>query len=102
MSAQEASKPEKEQADSGNGNAATDASTIKSSSPPPVSVKKEPETSEKSNGKVGDVNPAEICIVIGGKNGGTSGGGPRRAPAEGMFALGTPPPTKSTDSCIGV
>ncbi|XP_013864850.1 zinc finger protein 618 isoform X5 [Austrofundulus limnaeus] len=101
MSAQEAPKPGKEQADSGNGNAATDASTTKSSSPPPVAVKKEPGTSEKSNGKVGDVNPAEICVVIGGKNGGTSGGGPRRAPAEGMFALGTPPPTKSTDSCIG-
>ncbi|XP_013864849.1 zinc finger protein 618 isoform X4 [Austrofundulus limnaeus] len=85
MSAQEAPKPGKEQADSGNGNAATDASTTKSSSPPPVAVKKEPGTSEKSNGKVGDVNPAEICVVIGGKNGGTSGGGPRRAPAEGSY-----------------
>ncbi|XP_017263468.1 zinc finger protein 618 isoform X1 [Kryptolebias marmoratus] len=101
MSAQETPNPGKKQADSGNGNAATDASTTQSTSPPPVAVKKEPGTSEKSNGKVGDVNPAEICVVIGGKNGGTSGGGPRRAPAEGMFALGTPPPTKSTDSCIG-
>ncbi|XP_017263472.1 zinc finger protein 618 isoform X5 [Kryptolebias marmoratus] len=85
MSAQETPNPGKKQADSGNGNAATDASTTQSTSPPPVAVKKEPGTSEKSNGKVGDVNPAEICVVIGGKNGGTSGGGPRRAPAEGSY-----------------
>ncbi|KAF7217188.1 transcript variant X5 [Nothobranchius furzeri] len=101
MSASEAPKPVKEQADSGNGNATTEASTTEKTSPPPVSVKKEPGTSETSNGKVGNVNPPEICVVIGGKDGESSGGGPRRAPAEGMFALGTPPPTKSTDSCIG-
>ncbi|KAM4719899.1 zinc finger protein 618 isoform 5-T5 [Anableps anableps] len=101
MSAQEVPNPGKEQAESGNGNAATDPSTATSSTPPAVAVKKEPGTSEKSNGKVGDANPAEICVVIGGKDGGSSGGGTRRAQTEGMFALGTPPPTKSTDSCIG-
>uniref|UniRef100_A0A3P8TC45 Zinc finger protein 618 n=1 Tax=Amphiprion percula TaxID=161767 RepID=A0A3P8TC45_AMPPE len=99
MSAQEAPNPEKEQADGGS--ALTDASTTKGPSPPPVTVKKEPGTSETSNGKVGDANPAEICVVIGGSDGGASGGGSRRAQTEGMFALGTPPPTKSTDSCIG-
>ncbi|XP_040914628.1 zinc finger protein 618 isoform X4 [Toxotes jaculatrix] len=104
MSAQEAPSSVKEQADSGS--AATDgpsptlASTTKNPSPPPVTVKKEPGTSETSNGKVGDANPAEICVVIGGSEGGASGGGSRRAQTEGMFALGTPPPTKSTDSCI--
>lgn len=102
MSAQEAPNPGKEQSESGKGNAATDPSTATSSTPPTVAVKKEPGTSEKSNGKVGDANPAEICVVIGGKDGGSSGGGTRRAQTEGMFALGTPPPTKSTDSCIGV
>ncbi|XP_029372139.1 zinc finger protein 618 isoform X1 [Echeneis naucrates] len=105
MSAQDAPNPGKEQADSGS--SATDgpspilATTNKNASPPPVTIKKEPETSETSNGKVGDTNPAEICVVIGGNDGGTSGGGSRRAQTEGMFALGTPPPTKSTDSCIG-
>ncbi|XP_078018453.1 zinc finger protein 618 isoform X16 [Epinephelus lanceolatus] len=105
MSAQEAPNPGKEQADGGS--AATDgpsptlAPKTKSTSPPPVTVKKEPGTSETSNGKVGDANPAEICVVIGGADGGASGGGSRRAQTEGMFALGTPPPTKSTDSCIG-
>nr|XP_019938002.1 PREDICTED: zinc finger protein 618 isoform X7 [Paralichthys olivaceus] len=105
MSAQEAPNPGKEPADSGS--AATDgpsptlASATKTTSPAPVTVKKEPGTSETSNGKVGDANPAEICVVIGGNDGGASGGGSRRAPTEGMFALGTPPPTKSTDSCIG-
>ncbi|XP_071321811.1 zinc finger protein 618 isoform X3 [Trachinotus anak] len=105
MSAKEAPNPGKEQADSGS--AATDgpsptlATAKKNASPPPVTVKKEPGTSETSNGKVGDANPAEICVVIGGNDGGTSGGGSRRAQTEGMFALGTPPPTKSTDSCIG-
>ncbi|KAK5621153.1 hypothetical protein CRENBAI_013074, partial [Crenichthys baileyi] len=101
MSAQEAPNPGKEKAESGNGNAATDALTATSSTPPSVAVKKEPGTSEKSNGKVGDANPAEICVVIGGKDGGSSDSGTRRAQTEGMFALGTPPPTKSTDSCIG-
>ncbi|XP_069027652.1 zinc finger protein 618 isoform X2 [Embiotoca jacksoni] len=99
MSAQEAPNPGKEQADGGS--AAADAPAIKNTSPPPVTVKKEPGTSETSNGKVGDANPAEICVVIGGNDGGASGGGSRRAQTEGMFALGTPPPTKSTDSCIG-
>ncbi|XP_022067691.1 zinc finger protein 618 isoform X4 [Acanthochromis polyacanthus] len=99
MSAQEAPNPEKEQADGGS--AVTDASTTVGPSPPPVTVKKEPGISETSNGKVGDANPAEICVVIGGSDGGASGGGSRRAQTEGMFALGTPPPTKSTDSCIG-
>ncbi|KAM4528022.1 zinc finger protein 618 isoform 2-T7 [Odontesthes bonariensis] len=100
MSAQEAPNPGKEPAE-GSGSAAADASTVKSTSPSPVTVKKEPGTSETSNGKVGDPNPAEICVVIGGNDGGSSGGGTRRAQTEGMFALGTPPPTKSTDSCIG-
>uniref|UniRef100_A0A3B4VNS0 Zinc finger protein 618 n=1 Tax=Seriola dumerili TaxID=41447 RepID=A0A3B4VNS0_SERDU len=105
MSAQEAPNPGKEQADSGStatdGPSPTLATTNKNTSPPPVTVKKEPGTSETSNGKVGDANPAEICVVIGGNDGGASGGGSRRAQTEGMFALGTPPPTKSTDSCIG-
>uniref|UniRef100_A0A3B5KTI8 Zinc finger protein 618 n=1 Tax=Xiphophorus couchianus TaxID=32473 RepID=A0A3B5KTI8_9TELE len=74
MSAAEAPNPGKEQAESGNGNAATDPSTAASSTPPTVAVKKEPGISEKSNGKVGDANPAEICVVIGGKDGGSSGG----------------------------
>lgn len=106
MSAQEAPNPGKEQADGGN--AATDgpspsaAQKSKSSTPPPVTIKKEPGTLETSNGKVGDANPAEICVVIGGNEGGTTGAGSRRSQSEGMFALGTPPPTKSTDSCIGV
>ncbi|XP_036972880.1 zinc finger protein 618 isoform X10 [Acanthopagrus latus] len=105
MSAQEAPNPGKEQADGGN--AATDgpspsaAQKSKSSTPPPVTIKKEPGTLETSNGKVGDANPAEICVVIGGNEGGTTGAGSRRSQSEGMFALGTPPPTKSTDSCIG-
>ncbi|XP_054468521.1 zinc finger protein 618 isoform X2 [Anoplopoma fimbria] len=105
MSAKEAPNPGKEQADGVS--AATDGPSptlvpkIKSTSPPTVTIKKEPGTSETSNGKVGDANPAEICVVIGGNDGGASGGGSRRAQTEGMFALGTPPPTKSTDSCIG-
>ncbi|KAM8744174.1 zinc finger protein 618 isoform 6-T6 [Acanthopagrus schlegelii] len=105
MSAQEAPNPGKEQADGGN--AATDgpspsaAQKSKSSTPPPVTIKKEPGTLETSNGKVADANPAEICVVIGGNEGGTTGAGSRRSQSEGMFALGTPPPTKSTDSCIG-
>ncbi|XP_055087601.1 zinc finger protein 618 isoform X1 [Periophthalmus magnuspinnatus] len=68
-------------------------------SPSPTAVKREPP--ETSNGKVAELNPAEICVLIGGSEGGAGGIGPRRAQAEGMFALGTPPPTKSTDSCIG-
>ncbi|XP_039635936.1 zinc finger protein 618 isoform X7 [Perca fluviatilis] len=105
MSAQEAPIPGKEKADGGS--AATDGPSptlvpkTKNTTPPPVTVKKEPGTSETSNGKVGDANPAEICVVIGGNDGGASGGASRRAQTEGMFALGTPPPTKSTDSCIG-
>ncbi|XP_047185440.1 zinc finger protein 618 isoform X10 [Scophthalmus maximus] len=103
MSAQEAPNPGKERADSGSVAADRPSPTAatKNTSPAPVTVKKEPGTLETSNGKVGDANPAEICVVIGGNDGGASGGGSRRAPTEGMFALGTPPPTKSTDSCIG-
>ncbi|XP_026152968.1 zinc finger protein 618 isoform X2 [Mastacembelus armatus] len=92
MSAKEAPKPGKEQADGGS--AATDglsptlASATKNTSPPPVTVKKEPGTSETSNGKVGDANPAEICVVIGGNDGGTSGGGSRRAQTEGSYVCG--------------
>ncbi|XP_072309221.1 zinc finger protein 618 isoform X2 [Eucyclogobius newberryi] len=70
-------------------------------SPSPTTVKREPRTLETSNGKVAELNPAEICVLIGGSEGGAGGMGPRRAQAEGMFALGSPPPTKSTDSCIG-
>ncbi|XP_029940386.1 zinc finger protein 618 isoform X2 [Salarias fasciatus] len=99
MSATEAPNPASE-ADGGSAAAAAEA-PAKATSPPPVTVKKEPGTSETSNGKVGDANPAEICVVIGGNDGGAGGGGSRRAQTEGMFALGTPPPTKSTDSCIG-
>lgn len=106
MSAQEAPNPVTEQADVGSAAGDIPSPTLapvtKSITPPPVTVKKEPGTSETSNGKVGDPNPAEICVVIGGNDGGASGGGSRRAQTEGMFALGTPPPTKSTDSCIGV
>lgn len=106
MSAQEAPNPGKEQSDGGSGAKDGPSPTVarksKSSSPTPVTIKKEPGTSETSNGKVGDANPAEICVVIGGNDGGVSGSGGRRAQTEGMFALGTPPPTKSTDSCIGV
>ncbi|XP_067339880.1 zinc finger protein 618 isoform X2 [Channa argus] len=89
MSAKEAPNPAKEPGDGGS--SATDgpspalASVTKNSSPPPVTVKKEPGTSEASNGKVGDANPAEICVVIGGNDGGTSGGGSRRAQSEGSY-----------------
>uniref|UniRef100_A0A3P8WL07 Zinc finger protein 618 n=1 Tax=Cynoglossus semilaevis TaxID=244447 RepID=A0A3P8WL07_CYNSE len=89
MSAQEAPNPETEQGNSGI--VATEAPTTALTSSPsvtipaPVIVKKEPETSETSNGKVADANPAEICVVIGGTDGGASGVGPRRAPAEGSF-----------------
>lgn len=105
MNAQEAPTPNpgKEQTDGGSvavdGPSPTAAPKSKSSSPPPVIIKKEPGISETSNGKAGDVNPAEICVVIGGNNGGVSGN--RRPQSEGIFVLGTPPPTKSTDSCIG-
>ncbi|XP_018518458.1 zinc finger protein 618 isoform X5 [Lates calcarifer] len=92
MSAQEAPNPGKEQADSGSvatdGPSPTLASTTKNTSPPPVTVKKEPGTSETSNGKVGDANPAEICVVIGGNDGGASGGGSRRAQSEGSYVCG--------------
>ncbi|XP_023816301.1 zinc finger protein 618 isoform X2 [Oryzias latipes] len=82
MSAPEAPQPLKELADGGS--VATDASA-KSSSPPPVAVKKEPGTSETSNGKIGEPNPAEICVVIGGNDRGSNGGGSRRAQAEGSY-----------------
>ncbi|XP_047425730.1 zinc finger protein 618 isoform X2 [Mugil cephalus] len=86
MSAQEAPNPGKEQADGGS--AATDASAAQSSSPPPVTVKKEPGTSETSNGKASDANPAEICVVIGGNDRGAGGGGSRRAQTEGSYVCG--------------
>uniref|UniRef100_UPI0037E876AE zinc finger protein 618 isoform X2 n=1 Tax=Semicossyphus pulcher TaxID=241346 RepID=UPI0037E876AE len=91
MSAQEAPNPGKEKGDSGSA-AATDgpsptvAPKSKSISPPPVTVKKEPGTSETSNGKVGEANPAEICVVLG--DGGASGGASRRAQTEGSYVCG--------------
>lgn len=102
MSVQEAPKPSMEKSDATDGPSSTTKSRGLSPPPPTVTIKKEPGTSETSNGKVGDANPAEICVVIGGNERGVGGGGNRRAQTEGMFALGTPPPTKSTDSCIGV
>lgn len=102
MSAQEATNPGKEQQADGASAAGSVVPRTKTASPPAVTIKKEPGTSETSNGRVGDAKPAEICVVIGGNDGGASGGGSRRSQTEGMFALGTPPPTKSTDSCIGV
>nr|XP_040053551.1 zinc finger protein 618 isoform X2 [Gasterosteus aculeatus aculeatus] len=101
MSAQEATNPGKEQQADGASAAGSVVPRTKTASPPAVTIKKEPGTSETSNGRVGDAKPAEICVVIGGNDGGASGGGSRRSQTEGMFALGTPPPTKSTDSCIG-
>ncbi|KAM9734923.1 zinc finger protein 618 isoform 3-T3 [Menidia menidia] len=86
MSAQEAPNPGKEPAE-GSGSAGAEASA-KSTTPPPVTVKKEPGTSETSNGKVVDPNPAEICVVIGGNDGGSSGGGTRRAQSEGSYVCG--------------
>ncbi|XP_038589472.1 zinc finger protein 618 isoform X3 [Micropterus salmoides] len=92
MSAQETPNPGKEQADGGStatdGPSPTFAPKSKSTSPPPVTVKKEPGTSETSNGKVGDTNPAEICVVIGGNDGGASGVGSRRAQPEGSYVCG--------------
>lgn len=105
MSAQEAPIPGKDKADGGTA-AAKDgpspAAATKTTSPPPLTVKKEPGTLDTSNGKTGEPNPAEICVVIGGSEGAAGGGGPRRSQVEGMFSLGTPPPRKNTDSCIGV
>ncbi|XP_068190368.1 zinc finger protein 618 isoform X2 [Antennarius striatus] len=104
MSAKEAPNPGKDQADevgaAKDGPSPPKPPKCRSTSPPPITVKKEPGTPETSNGKVGEANPAEICVVLGGNEGGASGGTSRRAQTEGMFALGTPPPTKSTDSCI--
>ncbi|XP_076019901.1 zinc finger protein 618 isoform X2 [Genypterus blacodes] len=79
----------------------TAATSVSPSAPLAVTVKKEPGTPGTSNGKVGDPNPAEICVVIGGSNGRGSLGGSRGSQTQGMFALGTPPPTKNTDTCIG-
>lgn len=50
-----------------------------------TTVKKEPGILGTSNGKVGESNPAEICVVIGGSDGGA---GPRRAQAEGSYVCG--------------
>uniref|UniRef100_A0A8C5FZ56 Zinc finger protein 618-like n=1 Tax=Gouania willdenowi TaxID=441366 RepID=A0A8C5FZ56_GOUWI len=82
MSTLEAANPVKEPAE-GVG-PSTEPSTTQSSPPPPIIVKKEPGTSETSNGKVGDVNPAEICVVIGGNGGNSS----RRAQTEGSYVCG--------------
>ncbi|KAM8829283.1 zinc finger protein 618 isoform 5-T11 [Spinachia spinachia] len=105
MSALEATNAGKEQADGPSGATEGPTPTVvprnKTASPPTVTIKREPGTSETSNGRIGDAKPAEICVVIGGNDGGASGGGSRRSQTEGMFALGSPPPTKSTDSCIG-
>ncbi|XP_019735205.1 zinc finger protein 618 isoform X3 [Hippocampus comes] len=102
MSAQESPNPGKELGSGGsNGPPSTSAVVSQDAGLPPVTIKKEPGTTETSNGTFGDANPAEICVVIGGNDGKASGGGSRRGQTEGMFALGTPPPTKSTDSCIG-
>ena len=113
MSAQKAANPGAGLADAGGGGAkGTPASTsapaatsapvtvgtsTKSPVQPPVTVKTEPGT---TNGKAGDNgDPAEICVVIGGND---ARGGARAAQTQGMFTHGTPPPTKNTDSCIGV
>ncbi|KAM3599197.1 uncharacterized protein V6R79_001654 [Siganus canaliculatus] len=93
MSAPEAPNPGKEQVDSGNsatdGPSPTLAPKSKSTSPPPITIKKEPGTSETSNGKVSDANPAEICVVIGGNDGGAGGGGgSRRAQTESSYVCG--------------
>ncbi|XP_077442094.1 zinc finger protein 618 isoform X3 [Vanacampus margaritifer] len=109
MSAQESPNPGKDLESGGsNGPPSTSAVVIQDAGSqsqdaglPPVTIKKEPGTTETSNGTFGDTNPAEICVVIGGTDGKAGGGGSRRGQTEGMFALGTPPPTKSTDSCIG-
>ncbi|XP_061657290.1 zinc finger protein 618 isoform X4 [Syngnathoides biaculeatus] len=108
MSAQESPNPSTELVSGGsNGPPSTsagvsqDTAVSQDASSSPLTIKKEPGTTETSNGTFGDTNPAEICVVIGGNDGKTTGGGSRRGQTEGMFALGTPPPTKSTDSCIG-
>uniref|UniRef100_A0A667WKT8 Zinc finger protein 618 n=1 Tax=Myripristis murdjan TaxID=586833 RepID=A0A667WKT8_9TELE len=92
MSAQEAPNPGQEQVDSGSvatdGPSSTLASTATSTSPPPVTVKKEPGTSGTSNGKVADANPAEICVVIGGNDGRGSGGGSRGSQTQGSYVCG--------------
>ena len=75
---------------------ATVGTSIKSPVQLPVTVKTEPGT---TNGKRDDADPAEICVVIGGND---VRGGARAAQTQGMFTHGTPPPTKNTDSCIGV
>ncbi|KAM9793737.1 zinc finger protein 618 isoform 1-T2 [Syngnathus typhle] len=101
-SAQEPPNPSNELGSGGtNGPPSTSVVVSQDVSLPPVTIKKEPGITETSNGTFGDTNPAEICVVIGGNDGKASGGASRRVQAEGMFALGTPPPTKSTDSCIG-
>ncbi|XP_041667421.1 zinc finger protein 618 isoform X2 [Cheilinus undulatus] len=117
MSAPETPNPGNEQADSGSTApdepSPTAAPKPKTPSPPPgpptcpppaqppgpppgpppgqptVTVKTEPGTSETSNGKVGDPNPAEICVVLGGGDGGASAAGPRsRAQIEGSYVCG--------------
>ncbi|XP_056288444.1 zinc finger protein 618 isoform X4 [Pseudoliparis swirei] len=92
MSAHEAPNPGKEQADgvsaATEGPSPTSVPKTESANPTTVTIKKEPGTSETSNGKVGDANPAEICVVIGGNDGGASGGGSRRTQTEGSYVCG--------------
>lgn len=94
MSAQEAPKPGMDKADAADGPSSTTKSRGSSPPPPPppppppVTIKKEPGTSETSNGKAGDANPAEICVIIGGNERGVGGGGNRRAQTEGSYICG--------------
>ncbi|CAL1567371.1 unnamed protein product [Knipowitschia caucasica] len=57
---------------------------LASSSPSPTAVKREP--LDSTNGKAAELNPAEICVLIGGNEAG--GLGPRRAQAEGSYVCG--------------
>uniref|UniRef100_A0A3Q2YJT9 Zinc finger protein 618 n=1 Tax=Hippocampus comes TaxID=109280 RepID=A0A3Q2YJT9_HIPCM len=70
MSAQESPNPGKELGSGGsNGPPSTSAVVSQDAGLPPVTIKKEPGTTETSNGTFGDANPAEICVVIGGNDG---------------------------------
>ncbi|KAM8829284.1 zinc finger protein 618 isoform 6-T12 [Spinachia spinachia] len=92
MSALEATNAGKEQADGPSGATEGPTPTVvprnKTASPPTVTIKREPGTSETSNGRIGDAKPAEICVVIGGNDGGASGGGSRRSQTEGSYVCG--------------
>ncbi|XP_051906348.1 zinc finger protein 618 isoform X2 [Hippocampus zosterae] len=89
MSAQESPNPGKELGSGGsNGPPSTSAVVSQDAGLPPVTIKKEPGTTETSNGTFGDANPAEICVVIGGNDGKASGGGSRRGQTEGSYVCG--------------